>query len=427
MVFEPGLAGGSRYIVIDRRDDRFTAVGHVSAPGTPAPPLFQPGRGAWGAGEPALPAEFAVRLTDRAGREFWVAGRDPTGAVVEVPARAGAGASHRLVRPSAAGGTVRFRLQLPRRVALVRIEIFSAACSGIFGHRPPRPFPVDISGLPPPRPPAPGGQRIFDPRIHIGIGAPPATTICLVGDGYRSCEQQLFTDKCAAVVAAVAALGLPKAIAFEPVFRPSTDSGTDFTANCSGGAEVTKTTAYDSGYGYAVAGDCDVLAGDAKNAWTDQESVGAKFFIGIVNASVYGGSSWGDSAWFPANNPQFIDLFLHEMGHMLGLRDEYDTLLAGHFTNVQSYSNVTTDPVNPPWGGSKRIFRNTTCAAQSGYLPAGIATKGEVAAFQGASYDPCQNYRPCATCKMRDAASPFCSMCRELMGEYLDILAATPP
>ncbi len=425
MVFEPGPAGGSRYIVIERQDDQFRAVDQIDAPRTRAPLLFRPDHGPWQDGDRNLPAEFAARVIDRSGEEIWVSGRDPTGAVVEVPTRGGAEASHRLARPRPPGGTVRFRLRLPRRIVPRQIDILSAACSGIFHHIPPRPFPVDLSGLLRPRPPGPFGARIRDPRIFWPI--PPATSICLVGDGYTAGEEQPFIDKCAEVDAAVKAAGLPMAIALKPVFRPSLEPGTDFAAGCSGPMEVRKNTAYESGYGYAVVGDCELLVGDSLPAWDDEVSVGAEFFFVLVNSSAYGGSASGDSVWFPANHPDFIDLFLHEMGHMFGLRDEYDTQLAGHFTSVQSYSNVTTDPVHPPWKGSGRIFGNTQCPAQAGYLPAASAAAGEIAAFQGASYDPCANYRPCATCKMRVLGSPFCTVCKGLMVDYLRFLAATPP
>jgi len=425
MAFNEGLRGGSRYIVIERRDDQFRAVDHIRAPRTPAPLVFLPDHGPWQAGQRTLPAEFAARVTDRSGAEVWVAGPDPTGAVVEVPTRGGSEASHRLTHPGVPGGTVRFRLQLPRGIEPRQIDILSAACSGIFQHIPPRPFPVDLSGLPPPRRPAPFGARIRDPRIFWPV--PPATTICLVGDGYTLGEKPLFIDKCAAVAAAVTALGLPKPIAFKPVFRPSTQSGTDFAAGCSGANEVKKATAYDSGYGYSLVGDCELLSGDPTLAWDDQDGVGAGFFIGLVNAAAYGGSSWGTFAWFPANHPDFIELLLHEMGHMFGLRDEYDTQLGGHFTNVQSYSNVTTDPVHPPWGGTGNIFGNAECPSIAGYKPAASAAAGEIAAFQGASYDPCANYRPSATCKMRVIDSAFCSVCRGLLGDFLGLVAATPP
>lgn len=423
MAFDEGPPGGSRYIVIERRDDQFRAVDQISAPRTRAPLLFRPDQGTWQAGDRNLPAEFAARVIDRSGQEVWVSGPDPTGAVVEVPTRGGSEASHRLTHPRVPGGTVRFRLRLPRVVEPRQIDILSAACSGIFQHNPPRPFPVDLSGLPRPRRPGPFGARIRDPRIFRPM--PTATTICLVGDGYTASEEPLFIDKCAAVVAAVKTVGLPMAIAFKPVFRASQQSGTDFAAGCSGPMEVTKSTVYDSGYGYALAGDCDLLSGDPYSAWADQDGVGAEFFIGLVNAAAYGGSSWGTFAWFPANHPDFINLLLHEMGHMFGLRDEYDTPLAGHFTNVQSYSNVSTDPVHPPWGGTGNIYTNAQCPSIAGYKPAASAAAGEIAAFQGASYDPCANYRPSATCKMRALASPFCSVCKGLMGDYLRLCKAT--
>jgi hypothetical protein len=252
-------------------------------------------------------------------------------------------------------------------------------------------------------------------------------TICFVGDGYTAREGGVFIDACNRAAEAVAALGLSERIKFVALFRPSAGSGTDYAAGCHGEPGTDVPTVYGTGYG--MQGDCEILSGDPEEAWIDQFSVNATHFIGLVNAGHYGASSWGDHAWIPAGHPDFVNLLLHEFGHMLGLRDEYDSPLAGQFTNIQSYANVTNTPGAPQWGGTGKIYLNAACQQQlpANHLPVNQASPNEIGAFQGASYDPCKNHRPMATCKMRNIRDEFCTVCLDLMNEYLTAVALTPP
>lgn len=421
--FQPGPAGGARYLKIQRTGPRFVATDHFETPGTRAPLVFVPAV----ALEPtngSLRAEFVARVTDQGGRVQLVSGPDPTGVTIEKPARDVTSPAYEL-RSIGAEATVTFMLRLPLSIVPSALDIFSASCTAAFSPGEPRAFPVDLRGLP-------GAQAVPDPRAPvIETGpvdpAPAAMTICFVGDGYTLREERFFIDACTRAAGAVAALGLSERIKFVAVFRPSAGSGTDYAAGCHGEPETDVATVYGTGYG--MQGDCGILSGDPEEAWIDQLSVNATHFIGLVNAADYGASSWGDHAWIPAGHPEFENLLLHEFGHMLGLRDEYDSPLAGQFTNIQSYANVTNTPGAPQWGGTGKIYLNAACQQQlpANHLPVNQASPNEIGAFQGASYDPCKNYRPMATCKMRNIRDEFCTVCLDLMNEYLTAVALTPP
>lgn len=437
----PGPAGGSRYIVVERNGSKFRAVDHIGARNTRAPLTAVPEVASRGRRvfpgflrraastlsrrQERFEAEFYVRVTDRGGGVHLFVNPDPTGAYVEVPRQRG-GEGLELVTVEDA--PFRFQIQLPWQLEPERIEVFSTRCCGRYNRGRPRPFPIDLSGLPRVRPVRPTPAQFLELPLLPPPPGPVAMTICVVGDGYTPGQQTQFLADCQGLAAAIGSLGLPGRIELKPVFRPSSDTGTDYAAGCNGPAAVTATTAYDSGYGKG--GDCELLSGDPTNAWVDQASVGATRFIGLVNAASYGGSSWGTHMWVPARHPDMVKLVLHELGHMLGLRDEYDTPLANHLSSVQSYANVTTSPSAPWWGGSGKVYHNAnapSCPAQPGHLPPGQSGSGEVAAFQGAAYEPCANYRPTLNCKMRDLQAPFCDVCKRLMDMFVTALITTPP
>lgn len=437
---QPGPAGGSRFIVVERRGARFRAVDHIDARDTRAPLLAVQVDGSTSrrvvpgfvrravsvlSRTPAsFRAEFYVRVTDRDGDAHMLVSPDPTGAYVEVP-RQRAGGSLDLVATEDA--PFRFQLQLPWQLDVRSIELFSSLFCGRYTPGRARPFPIDLSGLPRPRLIRPTPAQVLSLPILPPPTRPVAMTICVVGDGYTADQQPQFLADCGTLATAIHGLGLPGRIELKPVFRASADPGTDYAAGCNGPVAVDASTAYDSGYGKQ--GGCELLSGDPSLAWDDQASVAAEYFIGMVNAASYGGSSWGNYMWVPARHPDMIELVLHELGHVLGLRDEYDTALASHFTSVQSYANVTTSPSAPWWGGSGKMYHNPSaaCPAQRGHLPPAQASPGEVAAFQGASYEPCANYRPALNCKMRTLHAPFCDVCKRLMDMFVTARISTPP
>lgn len=370
-------------------------------------------------------AEFYIRVTDRSGGVHLFMSPDPTGAYVEVPRqRSGTG----LELTPKEEDSLEFRIQLPWQVEPERIALYSARYCARHNKGRPRPVAIDLSKLPHPRPARPSPAQLLALPVPPAQPAPVALTICVVGDGYTAADQPEFLAHCGALAAAIDGLGLPGRIELKPAFRASPDAGTDYAAGCAGPAPVNVNTAYDTGYGKG--GDCELLSGDPSRAWDDAATVGAPYFIGLVNAASYGGSSWGSYLWVPARHPDMVNLVLHEFGHILGLRDEYDTPLASHFTSVQSYANVTADPLAPWWGGTGRVYSNANpgaCPAAPGHLPPGQSSPGEIAAFQGAAYEPCSNYRPAANCQMRNLDAPFCDVCRRLMQMFVTALVNTPP
>jgi len=141
----------------------------------------------------------------------------------------------------------------------------------------------------------------------------------------------------------------------------------------------------------------------------------------VINDPRYGGSG-GDPAVTglgapvaPGDRNDAIDAAIHELGHSaFALADEYDS----------SVPNATTTPVELNVAHDEASVRTKwgdLLAPQDGALPTNAATTpaGTVGMFQGAKYDPVNNYRSQLHCRMREVNQPFCAACRQVIGSVL--------
>ena len=141
----------------------------------------------------------------------------------------------------------------------------------------------------------------------------------------------------------------------------------------------------------------------------------------VINDERYGGSGGdpavtglGAPAW-PGDRNNAIDAAIHELGHSaFALADEYDSAVQGA-TSAPVELNVAHDPtsVRNKWGD--------LLDPPEGTLPSDLATAtaATVGMFQGAKYDPVQNYRSQLQCRMREVDQPFCAACRQVIGSVL--------
>jgi hypothetical protein len=142
----------------------------------------------------------------------------------------------------------------------------------------------------------------------------------------------------------------------------------------------------------------------------------------VINDERYGGSGGdpavtglGAPAW-PGDRNNAIDAAIHELGHSaFALADEYDSPVPGASTTPVEL-NVAHDPVSvrAKWGG--------LLDPEDGVLPTdpATATADTVGMFQGAKYNPVQNYRSQLDCRMRGVDKPFCAACRQVIGSVLE-------
>ena len=111
-----------------------------------------------------------------------------------------------------------------------------------------------------------------------------------------------------------------------------------------------------------------------------------------------------------AQGEEWQAVALHELGHSLGLADEYEATGVGNEPATLE-PNVTRarNAAQARWAAlcSPGVFHDPTCAA--GMSPS--APAGTVGTFEGARYQQFGRYRPAANCRMRSTAAPFCPVC----------------
>ncbi len=101
---------------------------------------------------------------------------------------------------------------------------------------------------------------------------------------------------------------------------------------------------------------------------------------------------------------------MHELGHSLGLADEYEaTGVGSEPATLEPNVSRSRDAAQTDWAAlcSPGLFHNPTCAAGAPLTqPAGT-----VGTFEGARYRQFGRYRPAADCRMRSTSAPFCPVC----------------
>lgn len=162
----------------------------------------------------------------------------------------------------------------------------------------------------------------------------------------------------------------------------------------------------------------DLIYGDRRlaAAFWRKSGVQADRAVVLVNFRRRGGA--GGTAEFPAwvtNEPSATDpweaVALHELGHALGLGDEYDSANPEAPPGIEPNISASPDPAMAPWAHLCTSHSVPTAPTNGGAgLPAGT-----IGTFQGARYEPARFYRAQFTCLMRSTRDPFCARCREII------------
>jgi hypothetical protein len=136
--------------------------------------------------------------------------------------------------------------------------------------------------------------------------------------------------------------------------------------------------------------------------------------IVIANSTVYGGASMGGVATC-TKAPNSWHIAMHELGHSLGLADEYEEIAGGYPSSwLDSEPNVSKHYAPLKWatlvgpGTALPTQVNAACGHQG---PTTAATSG-IGAFEGGKRFTCDIFRPSATCKMRNITDDFCQVCQ---------------
>lgn len=111
-----------------------------------------------------------------------------------------------------------------------------------------------------------------------------------------------------------------------------------------------------------------------------------------------------------AQGEEWQAVALHELGHSLGLADEYEATGVGNEpATLEPNVSRARNAAQTGWAAlcSPSLFHDPTCAAGA---PPSVPA-GTVGTFEGARYQQFGRYRPAANCRMRSTAAPFCPVC----------------
>ncbi|QES09998.1 hypothetical protein DEJ44_33120 [Streptomyces venezuelae] len=149
----------------------------------------------------------------------------------------------------------------------------------------------------------------------------------------------------------------------------------------------------------------------------------------IVNSTIHGGTRRGVIT--SSLHPKGLATGLHELGHALGLADEYDFYSTCaesgrdfHPAVEPAAANVTINTSPLKWGHlvdpSTPIPTSTSsdCSVCEG---PGLSPTlpGTVGAYTGGDHYHCGVFRPEYECKMRQFGEPFCAVCQERIDAVL--------
>jgi hypothetical protein len=255
-------------------------------------------------------------------------------------------------------------------------------------------------------------------------------TLVFLGDGFRADDMALYHTKVDDLVLYLIGIEpfkkLWNRINIYRIDVHSTERGVDDPRRC-GGTGVRRRTYFDG----TRCGDPDTT--DARALTVDNElvvktvnDVGVRdleAIVVLVNSTLEGGAAVDGVAAvsLTADLPETV---AHELGHVLGLADEYDRGGPNVYTGGEpKQPNVAKEtdrsklkwrhflkPVIGPLPGSTADPTCTTPDTRPSVFP-----PGTVGLFEGAMESRCGIYRSEHDCTMRDMDPPFCRACQEAM------------
>jgi hypothetical protein len=268
-------------------------------------------------------------------------------------------------------------------------------------------------------------------------------TLVILGDGFRAAEMAQYQQKVTDLVNGLQGVQpfgrLWNHINVHRIDVHSDESGADDPAAC-GGPGTTRRTYFDATFCGVAQVRRAVTVNNVLVLSTINAHVSSVEAIVVLVNSTDLGYATVDNVTACTLHPDFILGVAHELGHVLGLADEYDYLshcppgdVAGHDTytgtEAELKPNVTTvtDRSRLKWR-HKLVFgpmvrmdnpNCTMCDTRPNPSP------GAVGLFGGANTFRCGVFRAQYDCVMRtvDPGTPFCVVCQEAMEK--EILKAT--
>ncbi|MDQ4087503.1 MAG: M64 family metallopeptidase [Pseudomonadota bacterium] len=145
-----------------------------------------------------------------------------------------------------------------------------------------------------------------------------------------------------------------------------------------------------------------------------QAGIRPRLAVVVVNTRVYGGagSSRVDRSPLVIWTSPVVEgaaVMAHEMGHALGLQDEYETAGTG-LPPTDQWVNISNraDPAQTPWHCHATDHKVPTCRH---HTPSCSCSASVIGTFEGAGHQPQHRYRPSKNCRMRTTEAAFCPIC----------------
>jgi hypothetical protein len=261
--------------------------------------------------------------------------------------------------------------------------------------------------------------------------------LVVAGEGFTAAEQVAFEDATALFLADLQATApYDDADVWQKinVYRldvQSAESGADNPATCgddpSGyvpAAPETADTYFESSFCTSGTRRLLTLADDDQlMAALDTHVSAWDAAVVVVNHLEYGGSGNGSNGIAVYSlAPTATQIAIHELGHVLGLADEYDDLIDRWPGMEPDEPNATADTSAAKWGSfvtaaNLPTWSSTDCSVSN----EGVADPepGAVGAYEGASRYRCGIYRPTHDCMMRHLGVPFCVVCDTHIRDFI--------